>query len=64
MHIISQWYNYEELHFAHDAAPPYFVQPVNARLDNQFCGWWIGLKDQWNVLCVISFWRAAPNEKV
>jgi hypothetical protein len=55
LHIVSQWDNYEELHFAQDAAPPYAVHPVHAWLDNQFRGWWIGLKDQRNGLCVISF---------
>jgi hypothetical protein len=55
LHIVSQWDNYKDLHFAQDAAPPYFVHPVHVWLDNQFCGWWFGLKDQKNGLCVISF---------
>lgn len=50
-----QWDTYKELQLAQDAAPPYFVNPVHAWLDNQFSGWWIGLKDQHNGLCVIYF---------
>ena len=63
-HIVPQRDNYEETHLAQHAAPPYFVHPVHAWLDSQFCGWWIGLKDQQNSLCVISFWGVWTNEKI
>jgi len=42
MTIISQWDNYNELHFTQDGAPPHFALPFRAWLDSHFPGWWIG----------------------
>lgn len=39
---ISQWDNYEWLHFMHDGATPHFAPPVYVWLDNHFPGWWTG----------------------
>ena len=39
---VSQWDNFEELHFMQDEAPSHFAPPVRVWLDNHFPGWWIG----------------------
>lgn len=36
---VSQWDNYEWLHFMHDGATPHFAPPVQVWLDNHFSGW-------------------------